>query len=146
MKSARNLMILHSIGWLLFVMVLTAAVALARDSFPDISQLPSQPGLPDPLLGSKGGQGATGKEWVKKRRPELMALFEHYMYGHAPPRPGRMKFDVERVDRSLFNGKATEKEITIALGTNNAPRMHLLLVVPNHRAKPAPVFVGLNFF
>jgi len=31
------------------------------------------------------------------------------------------------------------------LGTNNAPQIHLLLVAPNHRSKPAPVFVGLNF-
>ena len=145
MKSARNYMTLYSVGWLLFVVVLASGVALARDSFPDISQLPAQPGLPDPLLSSKGGQVATGKEWVKKRRPELQALFEHYMYGHAPPRPGGMKFDVERVDRSLFNGKATEKEITITLGTNNAPQIHLLMVVPNHRTKPAPVFVGPNF-
>src|SRR5947208_7228601 len=56
-----------------------------------------------------------------------------------------MKMEVERVDRGLFNGKATEKEITLTLGTNRAPRIQLLLVVPNHRAKPAPVFVGLNF-
>src|SRR5207247_6252772 len=65
--------------------------------------------------------------------------------GHMPPRPSAMKFSLERVDRSLFDGKATEKEIIIRLGTNTAPEMHLLLVVPNHRTKPAPVFVGPNF-
>jgi hypothetical protein len=36
--------------------------------------------------------------------------------------------------------------VAIALGSaTNAPRLHLLMVVPNHRQKPAPVFLGLNF-
>src|SRR5438045_3564412 len=135
MQSARVLMFL----------AFTIRVALGRDSLPDISKLPSQAGLPDPLLLSSGERVTTVKQWSKKRRPELKAQFEHYMYGHMPPKPSNMKMDVERVDRGLFNGKATEKEITLTLGTNRAPRIQLLLVVPNHRAKPAPVFVGLNF-
>ncbi len=138
-------MIQFSLGLMLLVLTITTAVALARDAFPDISQLPSKSALPQPLVLSDGALVTTKKEWLKKRRPELKALFEHYMYGQMPPRPSRMQFSVERVDRGLFNGKATEKEITIVLDTNNAPQIHLLLVVPNHRTKPAPVFVGLNF-
>src|SRR5207247_3733955 len=120
-------------------------IAHPRDASPIGDQLPAQTALPEPLVMSDGALVATKKEWFKKRRPELQAQFQHYMYGRMPPRPSHMQLSLERVDRGLFNGKATEKEITITLGTNKAPQIHLLLVVPNHRTKPAPVLGGLNF-
>jgi hypothetical protein len=51
---------------------------------------------------------------------------------------------VEREDATAFGGKATLREVTLTWG---APDMaiHLLLVVPNRREKPAPVFFGMNF-
>src|SRR5207248_2197098 len=101
--------------------------------------------LPDPLVMQNGGRVTTKKQWFKKRRPELKALFEHYMYGKMPPAPKHLKFTVERVNKNYFGGKATKKEITISFGETNFPKINLLLVVPNHRAKPAPVFVGPNF-
>src|SRR5947207_411464 len=145
MKLTCPPMLLTSLALLLLVLIFSTGVARARDAFPDISELLSKSALPEPLVMSDGEFVTTAKVWLKKRRPELKALFQHYMYGQMPPRPSRMQFSLERVDRGLFNGKATEKEITITLGTNNAPRIQLLLVVPNHRTKPAPVFVGLNF-
>src|SRR5207247_8958713 len=120
-------------------------IAHPRDASPIGDQLPAQTALTEPLGRSDGALDARKREWVKKRRPELQAQFQHYMYGRMAPRPSHMQLSLERVDRGLFNGKATEKEITITLGTNKAPQIHLLLVVPNHRTKPAPVFVGLNF-
>ncbi len=128
----------------LAAILLVCQTVQAAHSFADVADLPSQPGLPDPLLLQNGDRVTTEKQWFNKRRPELKALFEHYMYGLTPP--PKMKFAIERVDRTLFNGKATAKEITIALGTNNAPRIHLLLLVPNERKRPAPVFVGPNFY
>jgi hypothetical protein len=133
---------------------------LAANSFPDISQLPAQPALPDPLILSNGQRVTTRKEWFRQRRPELQALFQHYMYGNLPPTPREPRFKVERVDKNFFGGKATAKEVTIRLGNaTNAPSIQLLLVIPNARpqnsatASPAsrpkppacPVFVGLNF-
>jgi hypothetical protein len=52
---------------------------------------------------------------------------------------------VERVDPRFLDGKATLKEVTIALGPKDAPKLHLLVVIPNKRKGPAPVFLGLNF-
>src|SRR5439155_2021111 len=60
---------------------------LAARSFPDVSQLASLPGLPDPLVLLNGEHVTTTKQWLKNRRPELKALFEHYMYGVMPPAP-----------------------------------------------------------
>jgi hypothetical protein len=82
---------------------------------------------------------------MSQRGPELKALFQHYMYGHLPPRPDHLQATAGRVNPNLFGGKATSKEVTIRFGSTNVPAIHLLLVIPNRRAKPAPVFVGMNF-
>ena len=54
--------------------------------FPAAGDLPSCPALPDPMRSLDGSRIATRQEWVTRRRPELKALFEHYMYGRAPAR------------------------------------------------------------
>lgn len=126
--------------WVGFVPLLTAA-----DSFPDALSLPVRTNLPDPLVTFNGVPVTTRDAWMNQRRPELKALFQHYMYGHLPPAPDRIQATVDRVNRSLFGGKATRKEVTIRFGATNVPAIHLLLVTPNQRTKPAPVFLGLNF-
>jgi hypothetical protein len=126
---------------------LLAALALglaARADFPPAEKLPSNPELPDPLVMFDGRRVTTKDEWVKKRRPELKALFEWYMYGKAPAAP-KVKAAVEREDRNYFGGKATKREVTLTFGPRGTPPIHLLLVVPNDRKGPAPVFVGANF-
>ena len=102
MKFSNRQKIFRHASRTLLALGFTINSALARDSFPDISQLSSQAGWPDPLLRSNGQSVTSPKEWQKKRRPELKALFEHYMYGHMPPRPSAMKFSLERVDRSTI--------------------------------------------
>jgi hypothetical protein len=113
--------------------------------FPDVSQLPSRPELPDPLVMLDGSRVADPEQWNEKRRPELKALFQHYMYGAMPPAPATIAPTVEREDGRFFGGKATKKEVTIAFGPTDAPKIHLLLIIPNRRTGPAPAFLGLNF-
>jgi hypothetical protein len=91
-----------------------------------------------------GERVKTRQEWYEKRRPELRDLMAHYMYGYLPP-PEKVTATVEREDRQALGGKATLKEVTLAFGPPDMPRIHLLLVVPNQRRGPAPVFVGMNF-
>jgi hypothetical protein len=135
---------------LLSLAMLCVFVAAAQADFPEVSKLPSQPGLPDPLLMSGGEPGrpkpvADKEHWIGKRRPELKALFQHYMYGYAPAAPARVTPTIEREDSRFFGGKATKKEVTIAFGPPDCPKIHLLLVIPNERKGPAPVFLGMNF-
>jgi hypothetical protein len=91
-----------------------------------------------------GQRVATKEQWVEQRRPELKALFQHYMYGYLPAAE-KITAKVEREDKKAFDGKATLKEVTIRFGPTDTPPIHLLLVVPNERKGPAPVFVGMNF-
>jgi hypothetical protein len=125
--------------------MLHGTTPVAGASFTDAVALPAQTNLPNPLAMLDGTPVASKEAWFNRRRPELKALFQHYMYGYLPPAPDRIEFTVEREDRKFFGGKATKREVTIRLGPTNAAPIHLLLVVPNQRTKPAPVFLGLNF-
>jgi hypothetical protein len=84
--------------------------------------------------------------WVKERRPELLRLFQHYMYGQLPPQPAAVTGKVVRVDAAALGGKATLSEVTLTFGPANTPPIYLMLVVPNQRTTPAPVVLALNYF
>jgi hypothetical protein len=128
-----------------FITALLAAVcAHGADSFPPPSQLPVRPEIPDPLVMLDGKPVTTKRQWFKKRVPELKALFQHYMYGWFPP-PVKVTGKITYVDRKFFDGKATLKLETLTLGKAPAPEVHVLLLIPNQRAGPAPLFLGMNF-
>jgi hypothetical protein len=130
----------------LFVSLMLFLTQQARTAdFPTVEQLPAVRDLPDPLLMFHGPRVTTQEQWFNQRRPELKALFQHYMYGYLPAAPDKIEARAERVDAKFFGGKATKKEVTIQFGPPESPAISLLLVVPNKRAAPAPVFVGMNF-
>jgi hypothetical protein len=110
--------------------------------FPDPKDLPARPDLPDPLVMLDGTKVTTKEQWVEKRRPELKALFQHYMYGTLPsvtPVSARILHE----DNKAFGGKATLREVAISALPGHEFR--LLVVIPNERKGPAPCFVGPNF-
>jgi hypothetical protein len=130
-------------GWLLLLTV--SVVVAAEADYPEPGQLPSKPELPDPLVMFNGDRVTTKEQWAEKRRPELKALFQYYMYGYSPAAPEKVTATIDREDRRFFGGKATKKEVTIAFGPPDCPKIHLLLIVPNERKSPAPIFLGMNF-
>ena len=75
------------------LLVITALLLLANcfaavaAEFPAFASLPSRPELPDPLVMLDGTKISTAADWNAKRKPELKALFQHYMYGHLPAKP-----------------------------------------------------------
>ena len=116
---------------------------------PSVSELKPVAELPDPLVMFDGGKVATPEQWNRNRRPELIALFQHYMYGRPPAAPQSIATAIHGVDSNYFGGKATKKEVTISFGPPGTPKIELLLVVPNSPpgkpAAPKPVFLGINF-
>ena len=99
----------------------------------------------DPLVMLDGKRVTSKNQWNKQRRPELKALFQHYMYGELPSKPDRVEFVTGLVDKTFLGGKATLRLVTISFGSSDAPRIDLMVVVPNARRKPAPVFLAMNF-
>jgi len=135
------------LAWLLLacVWVCGASGALSAGGFPAVEQLPVIEGLPDPLKMFDGRPVTTREQWTTERRPEIKRLFEHYMYGKAPPAPARIQARVRYENPKFLNGRATLRETTLSFGPKGTPPIQLLTIVPNHRSRPAPVFVGLNF-
>jgi hypothetical protein len=131
-----------------FAAILVAAtfpgIASTAD-FPAVSDLKPQAELPDPLVMLSGQKVQSKDQWEKERRPELKALFQHYMYGYLPPKPEEVKYEVRLLDDKFLDGKATLSEATISFFQPALKhKLHVLLVEPKND-KPSPVFIGMNF-
>jgi hypothetical protein len=136
----------RSVVCLLAIVALFGSVVSAEvDEFPPVSELKPQPEFPDPLTFFNGTKVGSRDQWNKERRPELIRLFQHYMYGELPPAPKSIESRVERSDAGCFGGKATLKAVTISFGPADAPKIHLLVVTPNRPGGRKPAFLGLNF-
>jgi hypothetical protein len=129
---------------LLFLAPSIGGAEMVLADFPEVSALPSRPEMPDPLVMLDGSRVTSPEQWTGKRRPELKALFQHYMYGSMPTAVP-IGWKVEREDPHYFGDKATKKEVTIAFGGKQVTKINLLLVVPHRRIGPAAAFLGLNF-
>ncbi|MBE7501725.1 MAG: acetylxylan esterase [Verrucomicrobiales bacterium] len=126
-------------GWALAALAATAA------TFPPPADLPARPEPPDPLACLEGQVVQTAGEWERLRRPELKALFQHYMYGHLPPPPKAWQAEVRREDAAALGGQAALREVILSWGATGAPRLNLLVLLPNERPGPVPVILGINF-
>jgi hypothetical protein len=131
--------------WIVAAGTLAAAICPGRTDFPDADLLPVRPGFPDPLVTFEGRPVRTAEAWFDRRRPELKALFQYYMYGGPPANQPAGRFVAGRVDRNGLGGAATLKQIDIRFGPDPLPVIRLMVVVPNGSRRPAPVFLGLNF-
>ena len=106
--------------------------------------------LPDPLVGTDGEKVTTAEAWNTRRRPDILKLFETYMFGKVPTptHPIRPTFTVTSEDREALGGKAVRREVAIRFNDDPAgPVIHLLLYLPRQAAasRRVPVFLGLNF-
>jgi hypothetical protein len=122
--------------------LLLAMPVLAAD-FPEPATLPRSETLPDPLVARDGSAIKTREQWERVRKPELRALFEHYMYGRVL---GLLPHDTQRLlveDKAALGGAATLREFEVNLQLNM--RVRLLVVTPNGKPGPSPCFLGINF-
>lgn len=130
------------------LLTLTAALAMAASAreFPTFEDLPIQTALPDAFTMMDGTKITTAQEWNEKRRPELVALFQHYVYGVAPDAP-EIEVSDTVAPQPILNGKGLLKQMTIRfknLPGDDAPRIRLALFLPASAAAPVPVFLALN--
>ncbi len=102
--------------------------------------------LPDPLVFASGRRVADAAEWHGARRAEILGLFERHVFGTSPPAPATSEGEVRDVDRQALGGAATRRQVSVKLGAGaDAPRLELLIYVPNARQGKVPAFLGLNF-
>jgi len=131
--------------WLMFLVVGTADAQGPETNY-DESKVPAYT-LPDPLSLANGRRVADAATWHARRRPEILRLFETYVYGKPPGRPEGMTFQVRSVAADALGGKATRKEVSVRFTSDpDGPKMDILLYLPNAAEKPVPTFLGLNFY
>ena len=126
---------------------LMASTSLGEFTSP--AELPSSSALPDPLMMFDGSKVSSAEEWRERRRPELRALFEEYVYGRYPQAKADAKDAAPQAkmlfeDAHAFGGVGTLKEVELTFGPPEWPKIYLLVATPNDRT-PAPCFVGMNF-
>ena len=129
-------------------LVATTLMALSTPAteFPAFDALPVQTALPDAFTMMDGTKITTAEEWTSKRRPELIALFKHYVYGFAPDAP-EIEVSETVPPQPVLEGKGLLKQVTIRfknLPGEDAPRIRLALFLPAAATGPVPVFLALN--
>ena len=126
------------------VALLAGSLAMASTSFtahaqerPGINYDESKAGgLPnlDPLTASDGTKITTKEQWLEKRKPELMKLFEREVYGKTPDGQGiETKAELVGKDTAVFDGKAIRRQVklTFTSGKNGyKASADLLIYIP----------------
>jgi hypothetical protein len=103
------------------------------------------PGIPDPLTRNDGTKVTTAKDWWAKRRPEIVAMEERYVYGRVPDGVPRVKWAVMGIDHKLSAAPLIEKDLAGTVDNASYPAIavtiHMLLVTPADAKRPVPVLI-----
>ncbi len=100
--------------------------------------------LPDALTLQNGKKVQNAKEWYRKRRPEILKLFEENQYGKWPAKKPKLRYDVSQ-DYGL-EGSAVRKQVTIYFSKDNGgPRVDVLIYLPKDANGPVPLLLNLSF-
>lgn len=104
--------------------------------------------LPAVLVSESGEKIEDVKTWESQRRPEIVRLFEEYVYGQTPTRQqDTLWWETTKEDANALGGKAIRKEIQCYFTADrNGPSMQLMLYQPKSAVEPVPAFLALNFY
>lgn len=100
--------------------------------------------LPDPLVFNNGKPVRQAGDW-KKRRMEILHLFENEVYGKTPA--GKVHLSAVQLSENtdVCNGLAVRKEVLLRLNRDGQDlELALLLYLPKS-TKKIPIFLGYNF-
>ncbi len=103
--------------------------------------------LPDPLVLLDGQPVRDAATWLKRRRPEIVRLYESEIYGRVPERTPRISADVVATETGALDGAAVHKHIVLKMGdAADAPKVNVHLYLPAKANGPVPVLLHLTFF
>ena len=112
----------------------------------DESKANPYPNLPDPLTLNDGQKVTTPQMWWQKRRPEIVDMYEKYVYGRIPGNVPKVTWKVNAVDdeRIGFN-RVIAKDLIGHVDNSFYPaihvNIHMTLVTPANAAGPVPVLI-----
>jgi len=102
--------------------------------------------LPELLKMANGEPVKDAETWFKKRRPEILKLFQTEIFGRIPENAPKVKWEVVSTDNNAANGMAIMKKIVGTMGDKaDAPKMNLGLFIPANAKGPVPVVLVIGF-
>ena len=112
----------------------------------DESKANPYPNLPDPLTLSDGQKVTTPAMWWDKRRPEIVHMYEKYVYGRVPKNVPHVTWTVEAVDDEMIGFRPVIAKELIGHVDNSAypaikVNIHMTLVTPANAKRPVPVLI-----
>jgi len=100
--------------------------------------------MPDPLIFQNGERVIDKKQWIEKRRAEILRLFEENVYGKIPTEAVEANYNIINENEKDLKGLATRKAVKITLKRGGRQiDAKLLIYIPNKVDRPVPAFVGL---
>src|SRR5690606_23867862 len=136
--------VIQKIGHLLLLSLLTCQLWAQKSNVNYDEDKVRSYQLPALLVTENGETIKTKKDWERKRRPELLDLFEKEMFGKSLASFGKLRYKILSSKVDAVEGKATRKEIAIYFSEKSDKHMVMLLYTPNSK-KRSPTFLGLNF-
>ena len=100
--------------------------------------------LPDPLMFSGGKRVKNARQWVRRRRGEILEIYAQEMYGHIPERPEGLHFRT-LAQEPVYDGLGIRKTVRIYLDSREDHWFDVMIHLPAKADGPVPMFVGLNF-
>src|SRR5687767_8684514 len=126
-----------------YFLLMVCATKLYAQNY-DEAKVPSYT-LPEVLKTSTGQTIKNTSDWERKRRPEILTLFENNVYGQMPKDYDSIKFTVTNEEANVMNKKAQLRQVTITVWRKNASvDIDLILFIPTQVKKPPPVFLLIN--
>ena len=102
--------------------------------------------LPDPLLMQNGRRVKSVKNWVGKRRPEILSLFEQNQHGKTPETTIKASYEIMERDAVSLGGLARRTQARIRFSDNpEDPLIRVLVNVPAHARGPVPCLLHISF-
>jgi hypothetical protein len=112
----------------------------------DESKANPYPDLPDPLTLNNGEKVTTPQMWWQKRRPELVEMYEKYVYGRVPKDVPKVTWTVTAVDHEMIGfNHVIARDLIGQVDNSSYPaisvKIHMTLVTPVNAAGPVPVLI-----
>lgn len=99
--------------------------------------------LPDVLTMNNGKKVSSAKQW-KKRRAEILKIFEEQQFGKWPAKKPKLRYDLQ--EDLGFEGTAVRKQLTLYFSEdNNGPKVDVLIYLPKDANGPVPLLLNLSF-
>lgn len=112
----------------------------------DESKANPYPNLPDPLTMQDGRKVTTAAMWWNERRPQIVKMYQKYVYGFVPPNMPKVTWRVTAVDHEMIGfTPVIAKDLIGHVDNSSYPlidvNIHMTLVTPANANGPVPVLM-----